>query len=335
MRETFSAFDRVPIVGVTGRFEKRRPLPRIEPYGSDRFERGATAADGHSTGRGSSARPADPRGRNDRHQRDDGAPARGDGRPGHGLAGRRAVRGGQPEPRLPGAQAGRHGRRDHAAHTQAARGHVLPGRARQALLAGRPRHGRRRPGGLRTRTLDQEDREGRRRARVRVAGPLARLAHGGGPRRGGRRPRRAAPQGHGVPVPVARRRLPRLSRRGPRAARGRGGGDRVRRGRVAAPRRVRGRRHRVIVVVEGASARPAREGRLRRQVRGLRRPRGSRPGHRRGLPGCGLAAPHRPPGARRGKLVPQEGGQGRRHGGHEGRLRRARPAPPIARPPSG
>lgn len=97
-------------------------MPRIELCEGNRLKRGATATDGYSTGKGSSARPADPRGRNDRHQRDDGAPARGDGRPGHGLAGRRAVRGGQPEPRLPQAQAGRHGRRDHAAHTQAARG---------------------------------------------------------------------------------------------------------------------------------------------------------------------------------------------------------------------
>ena len=149
--------DRVPIVGVTGRFEKRRPLPRIELYEGNRFKRRATATDGHSTGKGSSARPADPRGRNDRHQRDDEAPARGDGRPGHGLAGRRAVRGGQPAQRLPGAQAGRHGRRDHAAHTQAARGARTsrtgpsgPTRGSTApwsASSGRPAYADSRPGG--------------------------------------------------------------------------------------------------------------------------------------------------------------------------------------------
>ena len=290
----------------------KRPLPRIDFCRSKRFERKATATDGHSTGKGSFAKPPVQGGRHDRPRRARQDAAGGDGQPDNGLAGRRAVRRGQPPQRLPRARAADPGRRDHAADTEAAGGDVLPRRADQALLSGRPSHGRRRQGGLRPGALDPQDREGRKRAGVRQPEPLARLAHDVRPRRGGRGAQRGALRRDGVPLPVARRHVPQLPGRGPRAVQGHGHGHRLRRRRLEAVRGLRRGGHRIGRVVEVVPARPAQTGRARRQVRRLRRARGARPGYIRGLPGGGVAALHRAPRARRRGLVPEEGGQGGR-----------------------
>ncbi len=86
----------------------------------------------------------------------------------------------------------------------------------------------------------------------------------------------------------------------------------------------RGDRHREPRVPARPSvvAAPPRSG--RRAAGGLRRPRG--PGARggRGVPGLVLAAPHRPPGAQRGRPVPPQAR--RRGGGRRGRRARGRRA---------
>ena len=73
----------------------KRPLPRIGLCRSYRFERKATAADEHFTGKGRSAEPPAQGGRHGGPQRDDEARAGVHGQPDHGLAGRRAVRRGK------------------------------------------------------------------------------------------------------------------------------------------------------------------------------------------------------------------------------------------------
>ena len=120
--------------------------------------------------------------------------------------------------------------RDHAADPEAAGGVLLPRRAHKALLARRPGDGRDREGGLRAGAVHPQDREGRGRAGLRLDKPLARLPHDRRAGRGGRGAFREAFRGGVLPVPVARRDLPELPRRGARPVQGPRHGDRLRGG---------------------------------------------------------------------------------------------------------
>ena len=326
--------DRVPNRGV-------RPLPEgggraLESISlKRRFEKKGHGHHGHSTGKRDAGEPP---GQGRRDSRPHGARAAGPGvdtQPGDGRAGRRAVRGGEQEERLPGADAA-HGRRgDHAPDTEAQGGELLPGRHREALLARGPGDGRLRARGVRAGALDQEDREGRRGPRVRAPLAVARVAHDRRPRRGGRLDARRALRRGALPLPLARRDLPQVPRRGARAVQGRRHRHRVRRGRVEEVRRLRVRRRRERELVEGVPQGPQAPRRLGREVRHLRRPRGPRPGGLRGLPGRRLAALHRAPRARRRRLVQPPRRPRLRAGGAQGGVRRARAVAGPRRLPQG
>lgn len=160
----------------------------------------------------------------------------------------------QPQ-RLPRAQPGHVRRRHHAAHTQAAQRQLLPRGRRRALPASRPRRGL---GGGRDARHGHVDAQGAARRREArhfqiIEGPGQRDSA-----QPGRRRRRAARAGSGRiahAVPVARCHVREVQARRARLLDGRGRGDRLRRGRLAACAGPARRGHRVIRLVARLPAR--------------------------------------------------------------------------------
>ncbi len=164
------------------------------------------------------------------------------------------MRGRQPEERLPRAQA--HHQRGHhqPQDPEAARGELLPRGPDRALLARRPRRGRRRV------------RDGGQR-RVRQEGEARGAVHGHGPherqpgvedvllaRRRGRRPAGTRPLRRQAPLRLARRHLHQVQGRRPRAVRRARRRHRRGFGRLQAPAGARRRRRRALRRPEGLPA---------------------------------------------------------------------------------
>lgn len=138
---------------------------------------------------------------------------------------------------------------------------------------------------------------------------------------------------HAVPVP--RRYVREVPARRPRAVDGGGHRHRGRRRRRQARRGALRHRHRDLRRVARVLPRPAQARGLRRQVRDQRRPRGAAPRDSRVLPGRGVAALHRAPGAQRVLAAQVEAPpQGRRRD-HAGGVLRVRAGLGARGPPRG